>query len=259
MVRSEILALLLILALPAASGLQFGVEVGKDVDASYFELEQTNYSDATAFNLSVENPASVGCNYRMRGDFYADDKYTFYSGDSGLFPGATAEKHLMFTATNYTGEVEAALYLEYCMETVHLENRTFEVENGPVTERIESDVLSVTDRVAVLEIDGNGTLIPVEQPPLWRIGQTELENGNATINYNPPLFRDGKNVTFVLNRGGENIGFTEIELVDPEASRWEKLMDYSNELLLGGIALLLLLLNLYQGRELIRAQLKDLK
>jgi hypothetical protein len=247
------------LFLSGAAAMEFGVNVDTKVDQANFNLEQFNNSDTTEFKLTVENVGSVGCQYRLAGNFYSDRVKMFYSGDRPMFPGTAQDISLTYTRENYTGNVTGELYLEYCNRREHLENRTFTVDNDPVENEISSEVLEVNRTGASVEINRtNGTLIPVEQPPLWRIGSTEIEDGEASVEYNPPIYREGENLSFIVNDEGENIGYTQVKL-EKEETLMDRLAERRNEIALAGLAIVLLILNLYQSRRTILSKIKDLK
>lgn len=219
--RKLVLAVILLLTASTVSSLTFDVEVSEVVNLSDYDLQHMNETEHLhTANVTLENRGSIGCTYRLKGEYeYNDETFTRYSESYPLWSGNYTLAELNHVPMNYTGEVETSLYAEFCDTEKHLENFTFEVtENTTVNETVESETLDVADTRSQVELDQEeGLLVPEEDPGLWKTSSAQIRNGGSTVEYDAPIFREGVNITYtVLNNESEPVGTTEVWLNSEE-------------------------------------------
>lgn len=225
-----ILAVLVLFSAGSASALNIQVKVPPEVKASIYDVQYQNSTDLVhSMNFTLENPASVGCAYAVRGRFDKGGAVnTVYSKSYEMWPGEARLLELNYIPQNYTGTVRADIDLLYCDRAENITSYRFESEksNWPNT-RIESRTIEATDRKAKIETSfQNGKLIPITSPPNWRTGSATLTNSSATLEYDAPIFSHERNITYALiDEEGELVGKTEVSLKNPEPSLKEKILE----------------------------------
>ena len=214
----------------SVSALDFNVDVAEIVSSSEYDLSYLNETDTVqTVSMNIENRGSIGCEYRLRGEFeYDDETFVRYSSPHQLWQGAYTDAEINFIPMNYTGEVEASVYNEFCDEEKHVEDFTFNVtENTVSNESVESETVSVTETDSNISINDveSGLLVPEEEPSFWKTSSASINNSEATLHYDAPIFRHGENITYtVLNSESKVVGSTEVWL-NTEETFMDKVRD----------------------------------
>lgn len=256
MARAEA-ALLLTAALvflPAAAALQFDVEVDPLANATVIEPMWENSSDTVhEFNVTLENPESVGCNYRLRSHYEMENgtEQLAYSRGYPTWPGDSNLMEIKHYPGNYTGEVNATVELFYCGQSQQIAEYDFEFNSTTLSEaEVETDTLEVSHDRARLNVDiVNTTLVPYEAPGFWRLGHAEVgPEGFTTVDYEAPIFDQRKNISYAVIQDGEMIGVAETDLREPEPTFWERLAERTLEAV-AALLIISLATNLYQARR----------
>lgn len=221
MARNKAAVLLISLVFLAGLGaaLDFSVEVRPTPEVSIYKVEGFNSTDFNS-SMSLENSGSVGCSFRIRGEFdQGGQQVVRYSRPYRLWPGAVEDARLFYIPINYTGEVNADLTLDYCDQQDELGNFSFNSTERIVPNKtFESKTLELNTTNAVVsmpELD-EAVLVPQNYPAYWKVGSAKLENGKATINYEAPIFKQGENLTYTVLKNGSIEGKTKITLLDQE-------------------------------------------
>lgn len=238
-----------LLVSPAAA-LTFDVSIGvlADMDASFPQYE-SNTSAVQTVNVTVKNTGSIGCVYRLKGEFrYGNQTQTRYSQPYPLFPNELANARLRFIPENYTGKVETSLYSTYCDQQKFVKNITFEsLRKNTVNTSIESKTLDADDESASIELEQErGMLVPRETPPYWKASSARIRNGTATLHYSPPIFTREK-LNYTVVRNGSVTGYTTVDL-QVEETYWDRLRERLPRIL-GILLFFSLLLNLRLLRD----------
>lgn len=223
------------LFLSMGSALQFDVNVDALTDSSEYGVEYRNNTTVQQVNTTVLNAGSIGCTFRLKGEFeYANRTQTRYSSPYAMFPGAEEMMQLYFVPENYTGQVETTLYTEYCGQSKQIKQFNFTSPESVVSNNtVESTTRSVTNTESSIDIEAeNGRLVPKEAPAYWKTGSAEVVNGTATVEYDAPIFQEGKNLTYtVLDRQNNIVGETEVYLKSEETI-WDRLQNNIYKILL---------------------------
>lgn len=232
--RYCVVAVALLLAVPASSALKFDVEV--DGLTSHAAYETEIGGEHLNASSSVENIGSIGCSFRLRADLeYGNTSTTAYSREAELWPGDTERISVVHFAPNYTGEVEGELGVEYCGNSEILRNFSYTVENAELEGEVDSRTISSGSEEARVKVDaGSGTLVPVSRPDGWKVGHAEVQQGEARLDYEAPLFNDEERIEYVLLREGEQPSRTKVSL-EPSptlaaiaaSNRWRLLLVFS--------------------------------
>lgn len=243
MAKSALFAALLILFSSTAFGLVFSVQVEDVTEHSFKGLEfKEEVQTAQRINGTVENIGSIGCKYRLKGEFErGNDTVTRYSSPASLFQGGFADFELYYVPMNYTGEVDTSLYIDYCGQEKHLEDFTFNVtENTVAEEEVSSRTREVTEREATIETDmQEGVLVPEEAPVYWRTGAATIKDGEATVEYQAPIFNENEVIKYTVVDDGEVVGTTEVSLQE-DPTVLERAYERRFEILAGLLGLSLL-------------------
>jgi hypothetical protein len=255
-----ILGLSLFLA-ASVSGISFKVQVSDVVDYDTVGLDHQVNGSIVSVETSVENTGSIGCRYRLSGEFDNGERVTeSWSNAVPLFPGgnsAVGFKHMVY---NYTGRANASIDLSYCGETTDVGNFTFNVtERRIVNDTLESETRSVNSSAAVISTEvENGTLIPETVPAGWKVPGASVTDGKAVLEYEPTIFHPERELSyFVVDEDGEIRGVTRIDL-SYTPGIVEKIFANKFKLLLGA-SLLVNLLLLARLRSFSLDRLKALK
>ena len=263
-VQERILVLtLLVIAFSAAStAVQFNVDVADDADSSEYEIDyRQNVSTVQQINFTVENTGSLGCKFTSEAEFmYGNTTDSVMSPSRNLWPGDSALLQIHYLPLNYSGPVQADLYVRYCGKTERLKQMNFTVEEArmPDTE-LNSRTESVSSGYSRITIDREeAILVPDNRPSGWKAASARVEEGRAEIEYEPSLFRKGEEISYtVLDPStGDFIGSTSVVLQEDE-DILEKLSEngWTILLVLSMIANLLFLARKIDAKRL----LKDLK
>jgi len=229
-IRNTVVAALTLFMMFSVTALDFNVDVAEIVDSSEYDLSYLNETDTVqTVSMSIENRGSIGCEYRLRGEFeYDNETFTRYSSPHQLWQGSYTDAEISFIPMNYTGEVEASVYNEFCDEEKHVEDFTFNVtENTTSNSSVESETVSVTEtdsNVSIGDVE-SGLMVPEEEPSFWKTSSASINNSQATLHYDAPIFRHGENITYtVLNSESEVVGSTEVWL-NTEETFMDKVRD----------------------------------
>jgi hypothetical protein len=171
-----------------------------------------------------------------------------------------------YIPTNYTGEIETNLSLQYCGQEKQLESFSFNVtENTTINSTVESRTVSSNRESTELEVEGD-KLVPEEEPPYWKTSSAEIVNGTAEIEYDAPIFDRQEEITYTVIEDGEIQGSTEVTF-EPQPTFKEKIMDRKLEIVSAvlGVSILANILLVLKQRGSIRRireieyELPDLK
>ncbi|WEL19277.1 hypothetical protein [Candidatus Nanohalococcus occultus] len=243
--------LLLILALvPAATSVDFKVNVAGQSGDAVFNANSSTSGDLHRFNATLENPSSVGCQYHLRGEFTRGNlTERRYSNAYRMWPGETSDIELSYVPVNYTGQVRADIDLMYCDTTRNISDYAFNVSNPAFNNTYASETLEVTENSATASFSlENATLVPVQAPSYWKVGSTSIVNRTAQIDYTPTLFQEEKQIQFAVIQNNSIEGTTTVLLESPPPTLKEKLLDKQLEIIAGLLAFSLLA-NLFMARK----------
>lgn len=224
MVRAKtlILTLIILFAIPTATSLSLDIRIAEVTSYDTVEIdykEEVNHMQE--INFTLENTGAIGCTYQAGAQFNTSeeekiawsDPYPLWSGDSQFI-------QIREVFENKTETVPTELFIEYCGKTESLENFEFQVNNAQSfdeSEEIHAETLEADSTSANLEINqDSGYLVPKEEPSLWKTSSVEINNQQAQINYNPPIFREETIQYYILNEQGEAIGQTTVDLETSE-------------------------------------------
>lgn len=210
----------------SGTALSFDVEVGVLTDAeTHFLQYEENVSTVQNLSLVAQNTGSIGCEYRLKGEFsYRNTTQVRYSQPYPLWPSESTNVDLYFVPENFTGEVEASLYSTYCEQQKFVDNFTFEsFRKNTVNSTIESKTVELSDESATVELPvREGRLVPKDTPPYWKTSSSKIVNGSSTLHYDPPIYNSDEKLVYSVVRNGELVGTTRIKL-EETVSYWEKL------------------------------------
>ena len=230
MARFEKQAATLILALalvPVVTGLDFQIGINSEADVSTVNPQYDNSTQGVHnYNVSVENPASIGCSYHLIGRFeYKNRTEVVRSQSYGLWSGSTETARLQFVPLNYTGEVDADIDVGYCSHQKNVTSYRFNVTEETVAEsRFESETLEADENSAEISIKvENGRLVPIDTPGYWNVASAEIVNGTSSLSYDAPLYQPRDIEYAVIDEGGEIIGRTTVNTTSPEKTWRDKL------------------------------------
>lgn len=223
--RKTLLLVSIAFLIPASAALSFDVQIDALVNSTEYNTEFQKEGAVQKVNTTVQNSGSIGCKYRLRGDFsYKNETFQRYSEPYTLFPGAEEVMEIHFIAENYTGQVDAKIYNEYCGKEKQILGFNYTMSERVLpNQTVESRVVSVDDEGSEIQVDlEKGRLVPQETPPYWKAGSARVNNSQATITYDPPIFREGEELSYtVLDTESNVVGRTTVKLQEPEKTTWE--------------------------------------
>jgi hypothetical protein len=202
-----------------AAALDFDVNVEPTPEAGIFQPNSThgNYFNASA---SIENPGSVGCEFRVKGDIQQGGQdLTRYSAPYSMWPGDIDRAEFLYLPINYTGKVEANLSLQYCDREKNIDSYSFNMSERVIpNSTIKSKTLEVNKTNALVSLGvEEAVLIPQQYPAYWKVGSVRVNNSRALIEYDPTLFKKGEEIEYTVIRNGTVEGKTKVVLEDQEA------------------------------------------
>lgn len=238
------LGLVLLLVAPV-SAVNFKVQISDVVGYDTVSLNHEVNGSVISVKTNVRNTGSIGCNYRLSGEFDKGGRVTeSWSHALPLFPGGNSEIGFSHLVYNYTGPVNASVDLSYCGKTADIGNFTFNVTEKTIVENnLSSSTQSVNTSSAVVTTDvEEGTLIPQNVPSAWKVPSASVDDGKAVLQYDPTIFHPNRELSyFVVDSEGQVIGFTEVDL-NHRSGIGEKLLANRFKLLLAASVLVNLLL-----------------
>lgn len=213
-----------------AAALDFDVNVEPTPEADIYQPNSThgNYFNATA---SIENPGSVGCEFRVRGDIeQGEQELTRYSAPYSMWPGDIKKAEFLYLPINYTGQVEANLSLNYCDREQHIDSYSFNMSERVIpNSTVESKTLEVNSTNALVSLGvEEAILIPQQYPPYWKVGSVRANDSRAFIEYDPTLYKGGEEIVYTVIRNGSVEGKTTVVLEDQETWYQEMFRDLSS-------------------------------
>lgn len=227
MKKSAAILLVTIFLAASATALTLSVEVEAitEMDA-YFLKYQNQTEDVQRLNLTAENSGSIGCQYRIKGVFhYGNETEIRFSKPYPLWSSGIEVAELYFMPENYTGKVDAEVYSYFCEREEFVENITYQQTSKHIVNKtVESKTLEVSKEEAKLELPvQNGRLLPKDTPHYWKASGAEIENGTATIQYDPPIYKEDEELNYtVINSENEVLGSTTVSL-SVEQTYWDGL------------------------------------
>lgn len=213
-----LLAASVIFLTAGATALDFQVEIAPTPEAGVY---QPNASTGEYFNasVSVQNPGSVGCEFRIRGDIQqGEQELTRYSSAYRMWPGDITRAEFLYLPINYTGQVDANLTLNYCDRSKHIDSYTFNYTERVIpNSTVESKTLDVNSSAALVDLGvEDALLIPQQHPPLWKVGSQKVNGSRAVLEYEPTLFKGGEEIEYTVLKNGSITGKTTVVLEDQE-------------------------------------------
>lgn len=217
-------AVLVLLLLPLTAGMSFNVKLSAVTEHRAVDVGYTNnVTDLQEINASIENTGSIGCRYRLKASFDLEnhtENQERYSPAYALFPGDGATARIKYLPYNYTGPVDTNLSIEYCGQHSKVDRFRFNVTNRTVTNKtLKSTTLEAGPETARIQVSNSkkGLLVPLEAPPYWKTTPVNLRNGNAKLDYEPPIFQSRETVSYALlnETTGALYGTTKVKL-EPE-------------------------------------------
>lgn len=250
MARYAFAALVLVIFISPAAAIDFQVDIAGEAEASVYNVQNTTQGDLHEFNLTMENPSSVGCEYFLRGEFERGNATERrYSNGYSVWPGSSTDMELKYVPVNYTGQVNADIDLIYCDTVRNVTDYSFNVSTSTFESTFETETLEVDEESARARFSiENATAVPVRAPPFWRVGSSEIVNRKARLDYRPSLFQHEESITYALMENGTIQGRAEVSLEAPEPTLKEKIMEKRFEIA-SALAFILLLGNLYLLRS----------
>jgi hypothetical protein len=129
--------------------------------------------------------------------------------------GGAISSRLMVLPLNYTGRVDLNLSATYCDRSTKITRLSYNhTDKLTAAREFNSTTSRATNSLVTFELPKvkNATLVPLDSPPVWKAGSTELVQGRATAQYDPEVFRPSRNITYTVFQGGEAIGVTKVSL-----------------------------------------------
>ncbi len=218
MARYKTAFLLVSLVILISSGSAFTFDVSIDdvsssrtTDVKYRE----NVSGLQNINASIANTGSIGCVYRLKADYsYGNQSFTRYSTGAPLWPGDTQRAEVFLITSNYTGEVQGNLSVEYCGQSETVQEFNYTTSNITLGNSTESRTFTADSDSAEISVKdySEGTLVPVEAPPYWKTSSTSIQDGETRIEYEPPIFTPNENITYAVVQNGTVEATTKVGL-----------------------------------------------
>lgn len=203
-------------------------------------------------NTSITNTGSVGCTVRLKTVYNNSEKA--YSQEAALWPGQNT-----FLKTNELfmepGRYRGTLKIQYCgqEEKIKAFNLTAKGTNSS-DRQINSSTVEVSEsRVNVSTEVEKSLLIPERSPPYWKVPDTEVVNGTASISFQAPIFDSDEEIAFrVYNRtSGKITGETTVSLEEPEPGKVQQFISAVQNAV-PGLLTASILLNLLLAAALLR-------
>ncbi len=216
--KVQVLLAAALVLLSGAAAIKFKVNVDENLDTAEYHLQYQNSTETLQeVNVTVENIGSIGCTFRLKALFDNGEQVTRYSKKYPVWPGISQLAELHYAPLDYNGTVNGSVYLEYCGTEEFLKNITFEVtETTNVNNSIDSRTLETNFTASEVQFSGiqEGMLVPMESPPYWKSGTSEIDRGTAVVEYDAPIFREGEKIKYaVLNSTSrEVLGTTTVTL-----------------------------------------------
>ncbi len=227
-----------------AASLEFLVDIHGVTEHAIYDLHYHNRTDSyQTINLTLENPGSVGCTYRMAAEFESNGtREVAWSEPYALWPGDTSLAQVRYLPGS-NGTVPFNLTLQYCGQQEQIETGEFHAEMPRENnETVESRTRSVNSSAATLTLEADsGVLIPEESPPGWKVSSARIEGSRTDVKYDAPIFSPATNLTYkVIDSEGEVLGETKVRL-EPQPTAVEIIRENMLEIFL----LLSVVLNIY--------------
>lgn len=219
--------LLVLVFVSTAAAFELSVVVDPLKNVSVKGLEYDNSSQVQDVVLNLDNTGSVGCTYRVKAvSEYNNTFYEHYSKEYPIWPGSNSDVDMSFALANKSGQVNTSLFISYCDGEQFLESFNWTSEPVGTINEVNSETLSASETSVKAEFSReNGSLVPVETPPYWKVSSAKIENSTAELTYNPSIFKETNLTYAVTNEEGSIIGKTEVSLKDPEPSLKQKILD----------------------------------
>jgi hypothetical protein len=187
---------------------QIEVSVGPEVEISHYGVEYPNVTDSLLrVNVTPENFGSANCMHSLKAEIgKKPGQYTRYSEPRSLTSGKAETVSITLLRLNKTGAVPVSLYSTYCDKTVHLANFTYNQTQRLFTGRqveaatTHSNRTHLSFEISQLE---DATLIPLDYPPVWKIGRTKLADGQAKARIQPSVYQQKKHIMYAAVQDGE--------------------------------------------------------
>jgi hypothetical protein len=238
-----LLTISLLFILPAAS-FSFDLSVGDVASASVKDVQYSeNISAIQNINASIENTGSIGCGYRLKADYsYGNQSFERYSSEYQLWQGSTARANIFLTTSNYTGTVHGNLSVEYCGQEQKVQEFNYTTENVTLGNKTDVRTLDVNSTSAEIRSSeySEAKLVPVEAPPYWKTSAVDLNEGQATLEYEAPIFDSRENITYAVVQNDTVKATAEVSL-EEQPTLLDKLMNVNPATLYMAILLLALL------------------
>lgn len=202
-----------------STALDFNVKVAPTPEANIYQPSLNSNGSYFNASMSVENEGSLGCEFRIKGDIQqGGQSINRYSTVYEVWPGDLVDSEFIYIPLNYTGQVEANLSLQYCEQQKHIESYTFNsTEKILPNNSVESKTLEVDSREALIHVNQEeGVLVPQQHPPRWKVGSAKISDHQASIEYDPTLFREGKEIVYTVVENSKVKAETTVVLEDEE-------------------------------------------
>ncbi len=244
--------LFLVAAIPSTAGLELQVLISDNSDFSVHEVNYINETEGVQrVNFTVENVGSIGCEYRLKAVFNSsEDASQSYSGAHRLWSGDTSFAELYYLPENVSGTVDSEIYMQYCGNEDLVKRFSFRMSTPEFPNRtVDSETLDANSTHAMVSVDAaeSGVMIPRDYPGGWKVSSVEVVEGEATAEYDAPLFSPRTNITYtVVDSGGDVLGTTTVNL-NVRPTFIEVLMQNRYRVLLAISVILNILLLMYRG------------
>lgn len=212
---------MVIMLVGSTAALQIDIDVPALRNASVLGMDSANSTEGLhEFNATVENIGSTGCKYRLEAGYrHGNNSEKLYSQEKELWPGSSETARVYAMPTNYTGQVNASVTVHYCRTSQDVANFSFKVEENQVADKeFNNTVTRVNSSAAEVKFPGikEALLVPETVPPYWRVPHSKIRNGSTTVEYNPTLFREGKEIRYKVVQKNELKGYTTVKLEEKE-------------------------------------------
>ena len=226
--KIPVLALVTLLMVLPASAMFLEVSVDADPGATVYDLNYVEeFESVMSLNASVQNTGSVGCSYRLRTELSEPDSNETtgsYSDSAELWPGES-ERLSTYYISDIAQQVRADIYLDYCGETEKIERVNISAEETEPENDTEYNLTARESNVSGASVVSkeleDALLVPQEYPPYWKVGPSEMGDGETRLDYEAPIFDERENLSYkVVNKTSmEVIGNTEVDLTPEESLR----------------------------------------
>lgn len=225
-----LLTLLLVFTTGLTSAFDIKISVDPVTEANLYNPSYANSTEGIQnFNVTLENHASVGCKYYLRGRFqHGNQTETRYSNPYASWPGESKVLELKYLPMNYRGNIRSDIDITYCGSEKNVSSFEYNhtkkhvSKNMVTSETTKSNITSTSIEIPV----SKGTLMPKKVPPYWKAGSAKIENNTAKVNYDAEIFRKKENITYtVIDSSGEVLGETKVSLKEPEPTLKERILE----------------------------------